>query len=169
MLDKIEKVLSKIINAAGVVSAAVMIFMMLYVAADAVMRNLNRSFVGSNELVVNLVVLVIFLGIGTTSVKDAQIKIDVFTFLPKMDHFMLVITAIMYFVAGGAAFVQAQLAAEMQLSSPFLAIPRWPFLVVTGIGLILCGLGALCVEFRMISTRHKARIEKRSAITEVNV
>jgi TRAP-type C4-dicarboxylate transport system permease small subunit len=161
LIDKIERGIGKLINLFAGLSAASMILMMLYVAADALMRNLNRSFVGSNELIVNIVVIVIFLGIGQTSLKDAQIKIDVFKFLPCLDHVTLFVAFAIYTFSGIAAWHEAKLAFEMNLSSSFLSIPRWPFLFVTWIGLILCGFGAVCVELRYISVRHKERMKKR--------
>jgi TRAP-type C4-dicarboxylate transport system permease small subunit len=166
MLEKTERMLGKFIDGANTVSAVVMILLMIYVAADAVMRNLNRSFVGSNEFVVNVIVIVVFLGLGSTSVKNAHIKIDVLTFLPGMDHVTLLLTTAIYIISGIAAFNQALLAKAMGLSSTFLSIPRWPFLIVCGIGLILCGLGALCVELRFISARRKARVGKLNKIKE---
>ncbi|MDR0852264.1 MAG: TRAP transporter small permease [Clostridiales Family XIII bacterium] len=169
ILEKIEKGLGKFINFFGIISAGVMILMMFYVAADAIMRNMNRSFVGSNEFVVNVVVIVIFLGIGQTSVKDAQIKIDVLKKLLWMDHITLGISFVMYVLAGVAALTQAQLAYTMALSSSFLNIPRWPFLIVTGIGLILCGLGVICVELRNIIARHNERVNPGLDTVEVNV
>jgi TRAP-type C4-dicarboxylate transport system permease small subunit len=132
------------------------------------MRNINRSFVGSSEVIVNIIIVVVFLGIGRTSVLNAQIKIDVFSFLPRMDHITLFLTIAMYIVSGIAAFKQAALANQLHLASSFLSIPRWPFLIVTGVGLILCGLGALCVELRFISTQHKARLEKKNSVKEAD-
>ncbi|MDR2487289.1 MAG: TRAP transporter small permease [Clostridiales Family XIII bacterium] len=152
-LGKFERGLGRFIGFFGYVSAAIMILMMVYVAADAFMRNIGRSFVGSNELVVNVIVIVIFLGIGQTSVKDAQIKIDVLKVLPWIDHITLALSFAMYVFAGVAALSQSVLAYQMVLSSSFLSIPRWPFLVVTGFGLILCGLGVVCVEIRFILSR----------------
>jgi TRAP-type C4-dicarboxylate transport system permease small subunit len=169
MLEKTERVMRNFINGVSLLSAVVMILLMFYVAVDAIMRNLNRSFVGSNEFVVNVIVIVVFLGLGGTSVKNAQIKIDVFAFLPRMDHVTLLLTTLIYIISGIAAFNQASLAKTMGLSSTFLSIPRWPFLVISGIGLILCGLGALCVELRFISARRAARTEKYSGIREVEV
>jgi TRAP-type C4-dicarboxylate transport system permease small subunit len=167
ILEKIEKCLGKFINFFGVLSAAVMIIMMLIVGIDAIARNLGHTFVGSNEMIVNIVVLVIFLGIGQTSVKDAQIKIDVLKKLLWLDHITLGISLAMYILAGVAALKQAGLAYTMMLSSSFLGIPRWPFLVVTGIGLILCGLGVLCVEFRNIIVRHNNKLNPSIIAKEV--
>jgi TRAP-type C4-dicarboxylate transport system permease small subunit len=169
VIAKIERVLARFLDAMGIVSAAVMILLMLYVAADAIMRNLNHSFVGSNELVVNVIVVVVFLALGRTSVRNAQIKIDVFTFLPSLDFITLTLTLVAYIVAGVAAFDQANLAYQMKLSSSFLNIPRWPFLVVTGFGLILCGVGALCVEMRAISQRIDMRRKRKLGISDADM
>ena len=162
MLDKIERALSGFIKGVGIVSAVIMVLLMVYIAADAVMRNLNRSFVGSNEVVVTIIVAIVFLGMGRTAVMNAHIQIDVFNFWPNMDHVTHWITTAMYVLAGIAAFKQAALAKAMDLSSSFLSIPRWPFLIITGFGLILCGLGAMCVEFRFISAQRRARAEKKA-------
>lgn len=165
ILKKSERYIAKFVSFFGYISAAVMILMMVYVAADAIMRNLNRSFVGSNELIVNVVVIVIFLGIGQTSVNNAQIKIDVLKKLQWLDHITLTISCVMYIFSGIAAFSQAALAFEMNLSSSFLSIPRGPFLIVTGIGLILCGLGVICVELRFIISLLE---KKRGIPVDVN-
>lgn len=161
-LDKFERGLSGFIKVVGIISATIMILLMFYVAADAVMRNINRSFVGSNEVVVNVIVAIVFLGIGYISVNNAQIQIDVFKRLPKLDHVVLWLTTVMYVVAGIAAFKQAILVNSMNISSSFLSIPRWPFLVLTGFGFILAGLGAVCVDLRLIYSRFKARAAKES-------
>ncbi|MDR2089060.1 MAG: TRAP transporter small permease [Clostridiales Family XIII bacterium] len=166
LIDRIEAGIGKIINAFAVISTITMVLMMAYVAVDAVMRNLNRSFVGSNELIVNVVVVVIFLGIGQTSLKDTQIKIDVFKFLPWLDHVTLFFAFAIYVFSGIAAWNEAKLAFEMNLTSSFLGIARWPFLFITGAGLILCGLGVVCVELRYISTRHKEKMKKRGVVAE---
>ncbi|MCL1827864.1 MAG: TRAP transporter small permease subunit [Oscillospiraceae bacterium] len=155
MIVKIEKALNRFIFFVSVAGAAVMVAMMLYVCADALMRNLNRSFVGSNELVMNVVVVVIFLGIGMTSARDAQIKIDVFRFFPKMDYVTLSVCMLMYFITGIAAFRHTILVHEMSLSTPFLSIPHWPFVLISGIGLVLCALGTLCVLLRKISGQRQ--------------
>jgi hypothetical protein len=48
---------------------------------------------------------------------------------------------------------------EMELQSSFLHIPRWPFLFVAGFGLILCGVGAVCVMMRTISKNRSAKLK----------
>ena len=161
IVEKIEHVLKKIIDWAGFFSAAVMIILMFYVAVDAIMRNVGRSFVGSNELVVNILIVVVFMAIGWISSNNAQIKIDVFTFLPPMDHVTNLICFATYVYAGIAAIYQSILAAEMALASSFLSIPRAPFLMIAAVGLILGGLGCLTVELRFIIERHKYHQEKR--------
>ena len=169
ILDKLERGLNGFIKALGMVSAVIMILLMFYVAADTIMRNVDRSFVGSNEVIVNVIVAIVFLGIGYISVNNAQIQIDVFKFLPSMDHVTLWITTIMYCIAGFATFKQAMLIKSMNITSSFLSIPRWPFLVVTGVGFILAGLGALCVDLRFLSSQLKTREEKKALAEKAQI
>ena len=167
-LEKLERVIHKFLDVVGVISAIVMILMMFYVMADAVMRLFKHSFVGSNELIINVIIIVVFFAIGRTCAEDAQIKIDVFTFLPKLDHITLCLSSFMLIFAGVAAFSQAALAYEMSIASTFLMIPRWPFLIIAGIGLILGGLGTFCVELRFIVARHNLHLQEKQEAEEVS-
>lgn len=77
MLDKIEKIISRIVDAMGIVLAVALLLMVVNVAYDVMMRYMFRaSSVGMQEMEWHLFAIIILFGVGFALKHEAHVRVD---------------------------------------------------------------------------------------------
>ena len=109
----------------------------------------NRPLIGSVEISIALMVCVIFLGIGWCALNDGHISVDIITNkLSKRGKNILngidnIVTLGLALLVAWRSFLEALLTKKMEVASPLLGIPRYPFILVTAYGFLLLFFAAL--------------------------
>lgn len=77
MLDKIEKIISRIVDTMGIVLAVTLLLMVVNVAYDVMMRYMFRaSSVGMQEMEWHLFAIIILFGVGFALKHEAHVRVD---------------------------------------------------------------------------------------------
>jgi TRAP-type C4-dicarboxylate transport system permease small subunit len=156
-MKKVEKIVRWIIEGSGIVGVVILIAMMLMTVADVILRYFfRRPIIGSMEISVALMVCVVFLGIGWCALNDGHISVDIITgklskrgraLLNGFDNFVTMALALMI---AWRSFVEALSVKDMEVASPILSIPRYPFVFVTSFGFLLLFFAALILIIKNV-------------------
>jgi TRAP-type mannitol/chloroaromatic compound transport system permease small subunit len=77
MLDKIEKVIHRLVDGMGILLAVVLLLMVLNVTFDVMMRYLfHASSVGMQEMEWHLFAIIILYGVGVALQHEAHVRVD---------------------------------------------------------------------------------------------
>ncbi len=77
MLDKIEKVVGRIVDGMGIMLAVLLLVMVLNVAYDVLMRYLfHASSVGMQEMEWHIFSIIILFGVGVSLRHEAHVRVD---------------------------------------------------------------------------------------------
>lgn len=136
--------------------ASVTIFaLMCLTVADVLMRKfLNQSILGTVELTELLMVVIVFFTLGFSEMKDAHIKVDIFTsrLKPRIRMLLDVITQFLAFLLFTLMTVSVlRHALSMQRVGELtqdLWIPKYPFLYLTALG---CAVLSMTLLFRFLA------------------
>ena len=158
-MKKIEKSITFIIEACGIIGVIILLAMMMMTVADVVLRYFfSKPIIGSMEISVVLMACVVFLGIGWCALKDGHISVDIITGkLSKRGRAVLngfdnVVTLVLALIVAWRSFVEALSAKEMEITSPILGIPRYPFVFITSFGFFLLFSAALILFIKNIKS-----------------
>ena len=73
------KIIDAIPRIAGLVAMGVLFLMMLLTVADVVLRaTLNKPIIGATEIIEQMMVAVVFLGLGWCALQGKQIRVELF-------------------------------------------------------------------------------------------
>jgi TRAP-type C4-dicarboxylate transport system permease small subunit len=138
------KIVSKWLHGA---SAFLIFAMMLLTAADVVMRYFFRKpILGTFELTEYLMVVIVSFAVAYTAATDGLVKVTLLTEkLPsKVQAILNAITGIpgigLFIFLTWRSFTFIGLQHDQGISSPILAIPRYPFAALVAIGLVFLTL-----------------------------
>jgi len=158
-MKRVEKIIRLIIEASGIAGVLILLAMMMITVADVIMRYFfHRPIIGSMEISVLLMVCVVFLGIGWCALNDGHISVDIITNkLSKRGRALLnsfdnIVTLVLALIITWRSFMEAVHVKNMEVSSPLLAIPRYPFVFVTSFGFLLLFLAALILFIKNIKS-----------------
>jgi len=158
-MKKVEKIIRLIIEASGIVGVVILLAMMMMTVADVIMRYFfRRPIIGSVEISVVLMVCVVFLSIGWCALNDGHISVDIITGkLSKrgralLDGFDNIVTLVLALIITWRSFMEAVFVKDMEVTSPLLAIPRYPFVLVTSFGFLLLFFAALILFIKNIKS-----------------
>ena len=84
---KIIKVLEKILSVISIIGGIVLISLMLLVVADILLRQMGVPLSGSTEIVVSLLVMIVFFGVGYCALQEMHIRVDIITACPNLYRF----------------------------------------------------------------------------------
>ena len=156
-MNKIEKTVRFIIEACGIIGVVILLAMMMMTVFDVILRYFfSKPIIGSMEISVVLMVCVVFLGIGWCALKDGHISVDIITGkLSKRSRALLngfdnIVTLVLALIIAWRSFIEALSAKEMEVTSPILGIPRYPFVFVTSFGFFLLFSAALILFLKNI-------------------
>ena len=139
-LCKILDFLCFIAENLSVIGGIGLIAMMVITAADVTLRLFSRSVLGSMELISYLMCVVVFLSFGKSTFVESFTKVEIFNFKkaePIVKAVMDSIHVLMCAFASYYCFVQSGVTRIMGTVSQMLKIPRWPFLMLAGVGFLL--------------------------------
>ena len=158
-MKKAEKFIRLIIEASGIVGVVILLAMMMMTVVDVILRYFfRRPIVGSVEISVSLMVCVVFLGIAWCALNDGHISVDIITskmsrrgraFLNGFDN---LVTFALALVIAWRSYLEAVSVKKMEVTSPLLGIPRYPFVFVTAFGFLLLFFAALILFIRNVKS-----------------
>jgi TRAP-type C4-dicarboxylate transport system permease small subunit len=158
-MKKIEKILRFIIEACGIIGVVILLAMMMMTVFDVILRYFfSKPIIGSMEISVVLMVCVVFLGIGWCALNEGHISVDIITGkLSKRGRALLnafdnIVTLVLALIIAWRSFIEALSAKEMEVTSPILGIPRYPFIFVTSFGFFLLFSAALILFLKNINS-----------------
>jgi len=127
--------------------------MMCLTVADILMRRLlNKSILGTVELTELMMVVMVFFTLGFTEMKDAHIKVDVFTNKLKrpartlLDTITQFLACLLFAFMTVSVFRHAISIQRVGEVTQDLWIPKYPFLYLTSLGCAVLSI-ALFVRF----------------------
>ena len=158
-MKKAEKILRFIIEASGIVGVAFLLAMMMMTVVDVVLRYFfRRPIIGSVEISISLMVCVVFLGIAWCALNDGHISVDIITsklskkgraFLNSFDN---LVTFALALIIAWRSYLEAVSVKKMEVNSPLLDIPRYPFVTITAFGFLLLFFAALILFLRNVKS-----------------
>jgi len=158
-MKKLEKSIRWIIEASGIVGIIILLAMMMMTVVDVIMRYFfRRPIIGSVELSVFLMVCVVFLCMAWCALNDGHISVDIITGrLSKrgraiLNSFDNIVTFALALLIAWRSFVEAMSVKDMEVTSPLLGIPRYPFVLVTAFGFLLLFFAALILFIRNVKS-----------------
>lgn len=158
-MKKVEKSIQWIIEASSIVGVAILLAMMMMTVADVVMRYFfHRPIIGSMEISIILMVCVVFLCMAWCALNDGHISVDIITGrLSKKSRAILnsfdnILTFALALLIAWRSLLEAMSVKEMEVTSPLLGIPRYPFVFVTAFGFLLLFFAALILFLRNVKS-----------------
>ena len=158
-MRKVERMMTLIIEACGIIGVVILLAMMMMTVADVIMRYFFRQpIIGSMEISVTLMVCVVFLGIGWCALNDGHISVEIITGkLSKRGQALLngfdnIVTLVLALIITWRSFMEALSVKDMEVTSPILGIPRYPFVFVTSFGFFLLFSAALILFTKNIKS-----------------
>jgi TRAP-type C4-dicarboxylate transport system permease small subunit len=124
----------------------VLFFMMLLTVADVVLRaTLNKPIIGATEIAEQMMVAIVFLGLGWCALQGKQIRVDLFAsrYSPAMQRVVdlmvyaagLILVAIMCWRTSMATITVQKLG----ITCAYIEVPKYPFYALAAFGwAVLC-------------------------------
>ena len=158
-MKKAERFIRLIIEASGIVGVVILLAMMMMTVVDVILRYFfRRPIIGSLEISITLMVCIVFLGIAWCALNDGHISVDIITgklsrrgraFLNGFDNLLTFALAL---VIAWRSYLEAVSVKKMEVTSPLLGIPRYPFVFVTAFGFLLLFFAALILFIRNVKS-----------------
>jgi TRAP-type C4-dicarboxylate transport system permease small subunit len=162
-VKKVEKITRFIIETCGIIGVIILLAMMMMTVTDVIMRYFFRQpIIGSMEISVTLMVCIVFLGIGWCALNDGHISVDIITGkLSKRSRALLngfdnIVTLVLALLITWRSFMEAVSVKDMEVTSPILGIPRYPFVFVTSFGFFLLFSAALILFIKNIRSMKES-------------
>ena len=128
------KIIDTIPRIAGLVAMGVLFLLMLLTVADVVLRaTLNKPIIGATEIAEQMMVVIVFLGLGWCALQGKQIRVDLFaTLYPP--GLLRIIDLIVYFVGlilvaviCWRTFMATLTVQDLGLTCAYIGVPKFPF------------------------------------------
>lgn len=150
---KIEKIVRCIIELSGILAVFVLVAMMMLTVTDVFLRYLfSRPIVGSQEIIVLLMVLVVFFGLGWCTINKNHIRVDIIERLLSQKgriffdsiNYILVMAVSLFIIKN--SYAQAMYIRELGRTTKQLGLPEYPFIFAVVFGYILLFLATLILQ-----------------------
>lgn len=149
MLKKIDRVLSKICGAFGVISVLCLVGVIALITVDVVIRKFGGNVKGAYEITERLLMCTVFSGLAYTESKRGHICVTMLLgAFPRAVRFavfglmQLTSTAMSFYVAY-AAYSQTLVSLKTKTCTTVLQIPLYPFYAVESVCMVLFGIALL--------------------------
>ena len=152
-MEKVEKIIRRIIEFSGILAVFVLVTMMMLTVIDVFLRYcFSRPIVGSQELIVLLMVCVVFLGLGWCTLNKNHIKVDIIEsilsrksriFLDSINY--ILVLALSLFIIKNS-FSHAMYIRQLNRTTEQLFIPEYPFILVVVFGYIMLFLATIILQ-----------------------
>lgn len=159
---KIIKIIEKIISIMSIIGGVIIVIMMLLVCSDILLRQIGRPISGSTEIVISLLVLIVFFGIGYCALQEMHIRVDIIKAFPHLDRFTNFICIAVCIFIGIQCFNTGITAYTMQISSNLLKIPRYPFVLVSSFGMFFVAIAMILNELKAYIKIFAVKKEKKT-------
>ena len=135
------KIIDAIPRIAGVVAMGVLFLMMLLTVADVVLRaTLNKPIIGATEIAEQMMVAIVFLGLGWCALQGKQIRVDLFAshYSPGTQRVVdlavyfvgLILVAIMCW----RTFLATLTVQQLGITCAYIGVPKYPFYALAAFG-----------------------------------
>ena len=135
------KIIDAIPRIAGLVAMGVLFLMMLLTVADVLLRAaFNKPIIGATEIAEQMMVAIVFLGLGWCALQGKQIKVDLFAsrYSPGMQR---VIDLMVYFVGlilvaiiCWRTFAATLTVQQLGITCAYIDVPKYPFYALAALG-----------------------------------
>jgi TRAP-type C4-dicarboxylate transport system permease small subunit len=154
-----EKIVSRIVTAAGMTSTALLIVMMMLTVVDVFLRYVfDNPIKGSMELTEYIMVCVGTLGLAWCALQGGHIKVDLIVgrFSQRIQRY---IDSFNYFLLLGVSglitwqtFERAATVRRLSVDSAMLEIPQYPFVLVVSFSYLLLFVTSIVLLIYAISS-----------------
>jgi len=135
------KILDAIPRISGLVAMGVLFFMMLLTVADVFLRaTLGKPIIGATEITEQMMVAVVFLGLGWCALQGKQIRVELFVSHYKpgtqraVDLIVYFIGLILVALICWRTFLATLSVHELGLTSAYIELPKYPFYALATFG-----------------------------------
>ena len=162
-----EKIVSRIVKAAGMGSIVLLGIMMMLTVVDVVLRYLfDQPIHGGMELTEYLMVCVGTLGLAWCASQGAHIKVDLIVsrlpqtaqkVLDSINYFLVI------FIAGLIAsqtFIRSAVVRQLGVASSMLDVPQYPFVLVVSFSYLLLFMASIMLLIYAISSLISKAVKK---------
>lgn len=153
-----EKIVTRIVTAAGMASTVLLIIMMMLTVTDVFLRYLfDQPIKGSIELTEYIMVCVGTLGLAWCALQGAHIKVELIVskFSQRtqkyIDSFNYILLIAVSGIIASQTFMRAGTVRRLGVSSAMLEIPQYPFLLVVSFSYFLLFLTSIMLLIYAIS------------------
>ncbi len=159
----LERIFFKPSRWLGYAGMSTVFFLILLTAGDSLLRNiLNRSVVGTHELIEFTMAVLVFFALAYTEIDKRHVSIDLlYNRFPRKtqalaDILVSLFSLAVFVLITWQTFLYAVEMRESQTISPTLNIPVYPFIFVVSFGTaLLCAV--LCVNLLRALARWRER------------
>jgi TRAP-type C4-dicarboxylate transport system permease small subunit len=135
------KIIDTIPRIAGLVAMGVLFLMMLLTVTDVVLRaTLNKPIIGATEIAEQMMVVIVFLGLGWCALQGKQIRVDLFVarYAPGtqriIDLLIYIVGMILVAMICWRTFLTTLTVQELGLTCAYIDVPKYPFYALAAFG-----------------------------------
>lgn len=135
------KIIDAIPRVAGLVAVGVLFLMMLLTVADVVLRaTLNKPIIGTTEIVEQMMIAVVFLGLGWCALQGKQIRVELFASHYKpgtqrvVDLSVYLVGLLLVGMICWRTAVETLTVKQLGLTCAYIEIPKFPFYALAAFG-----------------------------------
>lgn len=166
-MKKVVNVCDRIVNLVSYLGIAAITGMMLLVVVNIVTRKVfNMPILGVVELTQQLLVCVVWFGMGYCALDDGMMSVDILKVSPAYMTVIRIITLITCVVSGGAAVLSANASRAVGAATTQLGIPKCIFQYVTGIGFFMIAIAIAALLIRERTGAEKSDTEDGNEAAE---
>ena len=135
------KIIDAVPRIAGLVAMGVLFLMMLLTVADVVLRaTLNKPIIGATEIIEQMMVAIVFLGLGWCALQGKQIRVELFAsrYTPGTQR---VIDLIIYFVGMilvamtcWRTVMSTLTVMDLGITCSYIEVQKYPFYALAAFG-----------------------------------
>ena len=149
------KIIDAITRIAGLVAMGVLFLMMLLTVADVFLRaTLNKPIIGAIEIAEQMMVAIVFLGLGWCALQGKQIKVDLFAsrYPPGtqrvVDLIVYFIGMILVAITCWRTVMSTLIVMDLGITYSYIEVQKYPFyaLAAFGWGVLFLAMASLFVR-----------------------
>lgn len=156
------KILFTIPIISGIVSVVVLILMMLLTVTDVFLRAvLNKPIIGTTEITEQMMVAVVFLGLGWCALQGRHISVDLFvSHYPKVLQWfidILIYLIGLFFVAImlWRTYMTTLMVKNLGITCSYIGVPKYPFYATATVGWLALLLSMVSLLIRKLVNGSK--------------
>ena len=135
------KVIDAIPRIAGLVAMGALFLMMLLTVADVVLRaTLNKPIIGATEIIEQMMVAIVFLGLGWCALQEKHIWVELFAsrYAPgtqrAIDVGVYLVGLLLVGTICWRTFVTTLIVMDLGITCSYIEVPKYPFYALAAFG-----------------------------------